>query len=194
MTSLYFVRHAQPDRSVHDDMTRPLTQEGLRDSLVVTQVLSDKEIDYIISSPYKRSIDTVRNFAESVDLEIHTNDALRERNAGCWHGDNFFEFIAKQWSDFSYRILDGECLNDVQIRNINAIKDILKEHRNKNIVIATHGTALSTILNYYYPQFDFECFCRIVDLMPFVIRLDFEDDKIINAQVELAIRKEFKKK
>lgn len=31
MTSVYFVRHADPDHSVRDDRTRPLTDDGLRD-------------------------------------------------------------------------------------------------------------------------------------------------------------------
>ena len=30
MTTVYFVRHAQPDLSVHDDLTRPLTERGCK--------------------------------------------------------------------------------------------------------------------------------------------------------------------
>ncbi len=36
MTHLYYVRHAQPDYSVHDDLTRPLTEKGMRDCALVT--------------------------------------------------------------------------------------------------------------------------------------------------------------
>lgn len=193
MTRIYFVRHAEPDRSVHDDRTRPLTDEGLRDSLEVTRILKDKNIDFLMSSPYKRSMDTIGNLAQTLGKEIYTDDAFRERNAGIWHGENFLEYIEKQWSDFNYHIKDGESLNEVQERNIRALKKVLSSHTNENIVIATHGTALSTILNYYYPQYDFECFMKIIDFMPFVIRLDFEGEDIIGAQVELVIRKEFKR-
>lgn len=192
MTSIYFVRHAQPDRNVHDDRTRPLSEEGLRDSQAVTWVLKDKNIDYLMSSPYKRSMDTIKNLAETLGMEIHTDDDFRERNAGKWHGNNFFEFIKRQWEDFNYRIEDGESLSEVQARNIRALKKVLAEHEGENVVIATHGTALSTILNYYYPQYDFECFKMIVDFMPFVIRLDFDGDKPITSQTELVIRKQFK--
>ena len=31
MTTVYFVRHAQPDLSVHDDLTRPLTENLLKE-------------------------------------------------------------------------------------------------------------------------------------------------------------------
>ncbi len=193
MTRIYFVRHAEPDRSVHDDRTRPLTEEGLRDSLEVTRVLKNKNVDVIISSPYKRSMDTIGDLAKTLGKEILTDDDFRERNAGGWHGDNFLEYIKNQWADFNYHIKDGESLNEVQERNVRALKKVLSSYKDKNVVIATHGTALSTILNYYYPQYDFECFMKIVDFMPFVIRLDFEGEDIIGAQVELVIRKEFKR-
>lgn len=193
MTRIYFVRHAEPDRNVHDDRTRPLTDEGLRDSLEVTRILKDKNIDFLMSSPYKRSMDTIGNLAQTLVKEIYTDDDFRERNAGIWHGENFLEYIEKQWSDFNYHIKDGESLNEVQERNIRALKKVLSSHTDENIVIATHGTALSTILNYYYPQYDYKCFMKIVDFMPFVIRLDFEGDENVGAQVELVIRKEFKR-
>lgn len=192
MTKVYFVRHAEPDRNIHNDRTRPLTDEGLRDSLEVTNVLKNKGIDFMMSSPYKRSIDTISDLAKTLEMEIHTDENFRERNAGGWHGERFFDYIQKQWADFNYHIKDGECLNEVRLRNINALKKVLLEHKNQNIVIATHGTALSTILNYFYPQFCFECFKKIIDFMPFIIRLDFDGDKCIGSQVELVIRKEFR--
>ncbi|NLH30381.1 MAG: histidine phosphatase family protein, partial [Firmicutes bacterium] len=39
MTSIFFVRHAQPDIAWEDDRTRPLTDVGLEDSKIVTAVL-----------------------------------------------------------------------------------------------------------------------------------------------------------
>ncbi len=191
MTNIYFVRHADPDHSVRDDRARPLTAEGLRDSKAVTWVLADKHIDFLMSSPYKRSMDTIADLSRTLGLEIHTDEDFRERGAGSWRGDNFFEFIEKQWADFDYHIEDGESLREVQNRNIRALNHLLAEHKDENIAIATHGTALSTILNYYYPKFDFKCFKKIVDFMPFIIRLDFDGEKCVNYQTELIIHKDF---
>jgi len=191
MTKVYFVRHAQSDNTVRNDRSRPLTGEGMRDSKAVTWLLAGREIGYIASSPYTRAIDTVADLAEFSGLPINVSEDLRERNAGGWHGGRFFEFIEKQWADFDYHIEDGECLREVQERNIRILKKLLSEHEGENIVVATHGTALSTMLNYYYPQFDFECFKKIVNFMPFVIRLDFEGDNV-NYQTELIIHKEYK--
>ena len=79
MTHLYYVRHAQPDYSVHDDLTRPLTEKGMRDCALVTAFLADKSIDRVFSSPYKRAVDTVQPFAAQAHLPITLIDDLRER-------------------------------------------------------------------------------------------------------------------
>ncbi len=100
MTDIYFIRHAQSDRFVSNDRTRPLTDEGLSDTLKITEVLSDKGISHIISSPYNRTVQTVINLSESLKLEIETDEDFRERNAGSWLGENFLNFIKQQWEDF----------------------------------------------------------------------------------------------
>ena len=194
MTFVYFVRHAQPDHSIRDDRLRPLTDEGKNDTRAVAELLKSRNVGVIASSPYIRAIDTVGLYSLWTGLEVNIYENLRERGAGSWQGDNFFEYIEKQWADFDYHIKDGESLREVQERNIRALELILAEHEGENIAIATHGTALSTILNYYYPEFDFGCFKKIVDFMPFVIRLDFECKTCLNAQVELVINKPYEKR
>lgn len=194
MTEVYFVRHAQSRNDDTDDHTRRLTETGLQDSGAVTWLLEDRGITYIASSPYTRAIDTISDFSRCSGLPVNIYEDLRERDAGGWHGNNFFEYIERQWADPDYHIEGGECLREVQERNIGVLKLLLSEQRNEKIAVATHGTALSAILNYYYPQFDFECFKKIVDFMPFVIRLDFDGEECTNAQVELVIHRPYKKK
>lgn len=191
MTKVYFVRHAQPDHSVRDDRHRPLTDEGKNDTRAVAELLRSRGVEFIASSPYVRAIDTVGLYSLWTGLDVNIFEDFRERNAGSWHGENFFEYIEKQWADFDYHIKDGESLREVQERNVRALRQILSEHDGERIAIATHGTALSTILNNYYPEFDFNCFKKIVDFMPFIIRLDFDGDKCVNSQVELVIHKEY---
>lgn len=45
MTRVYFVRHAQPEHDWKEDRTRPLTEEGKKDSAIVLEFLKDKKID-----------------------------------------------------------------------------------------------------------------------------------------------------
>ncbi|HWT73517.1 MAG TPA: histidine phosphatase family protein [Mobilitalea sp.] len=43
---------------------------------------------------------------------------------------------------------------DVQERNINALMRVIEEYQGKNIVIGSHGTALSTIISYLIEHLD----------------------------------------
>jgi 2,3-bisphosphoglycerate-dependent phosphoglycerate mutase len=174
MTNVYFVRHAQPDYQVHDDMLRPLTKKGLRDCALVSEYLSGRNISRVYSSQYKRAVDTVRGFAETCGLDIVRVEAFRERRiAGGWIED-FASYAKKQWADFDFALPGGESLRQVQVRNIAALNDLLAAHPGENIAVGSHGTALSTIMNYYDKSFDFNSFQKIVGLMPWIVHFTFD--------------------
>lgn len=59
MTTIYFIRHAESDHSIHQDDIRPLTNKGWESRKIVTEFLKDKNIDIAVSSPYKRAVDTI---------------------------------------------------------------------------------------------------------------------------------------
>jgi 2,3-bisphosphoglycerate-dependent phosphoglycerate mutase len=177
MTTIYFVRHCESDTSIRDDRIRPLTTKGLADRELVTAFLQDKGIDVVLSSPYRRAYDTISDFANKAGLQIHGVEDFRERKAGnVWlPDDEFWQYIRRKWSDFSYKLADGESLAEVQERNIAALNDVLDKYKDKNIVIGTHGTALSTIINYYDCTYDFADFMAMVNIMPWVARMVFND-------------------
>jgi 2,3-bisphosphoglycerate-dependent phosphoglycerate mutase len=189
MTRVYFVRHAQPEHSWEDDRTRPLTKDGVKDSKMVTKVLKNIRVHCCYSSPYKRSFETIKESAKVHDLDILTDERFREREKG--PNGNIFGMIQKRWNDFDYHEEGGESLNMVQKRNIEALIEILSKHKDENIVIGTHGTALSTILNYFEPSFCCDDFLRIIDYMPYIIRLDFDGTKYIGNEELLIVEKKF---
>lgn len=175
ITGVYFVRHAVPNYNNHDDMTRELTAQGLRDRKLVTDFLLDKNIDVALSSPYKRAVDTIKEFADVKKLQIEFVDDFRERKVGNEWIENFNDFCKKQWEDFDFKLSDGESLKEVQRRNIRALNNALEIHRGKNIVIGSHGTALSTVINYFDNSFGYGDFNEIKNLMPWIVQFTFED-------------------
>lgn len=182
MEKVYFVRHAKSDISIKDDLMRPLTKEGIEDCKKVTEFLLDKEITRIFSSPYKRSIDTIKNFADKVDLKINIIDDLRERKIDTLWIEDFNKFAKEQWDNFEYKLSTGESLNEVQQRNIRALQHILEESPDKNIVISTHGTALSTIINFFNGEFRYSEFERIKNLMPFIVCITFNEGNAVRIE------------
>jgi len=176
MTTIYFVRHAEPDLNIHDDDLRPLSTKGMSDSEFVTQFLKDKKIEIALSSPYKRSVDTILPFAEGAGLTVETIEDFRERKVDDVWIEDFTAFTRRQWDDFSYKLANGECLLEVQNRNIRALEEVLMKYKGKNIVIGTHGTALSTMINYYDNSYGYEDFQVIAQLFPWVVKMEFNDE------------------
>ena len=191
MTKIYFVRHAQPEHAWEDDRTRPLTGEGKKDSAIVFEFLKDKHIGAFYSSPYKRSMDTIADSADFFGKDIITDEDLREREKG-ENGNNHGMF-QKRWDDHNYHEEGGESIAMVQKRNMRAMTEILRDNIDKEVVVGTHGTALSTILNFYDKSFGCDDFLRIIDWMPYVIELDFEGDKLVEKVEHCYVVKEFKK-
>lgn len=182
MTRIYFVRHAAPDFGIKDDLIRPLTEQGLSDSKKVTEFLLNKNITKVYSSPYKRAIDTVKDFTDTLSLKINIIEDFRERKIDNVWIEDFDKFSKEQWSNFNYKLSNGESLNEVQQRNIKALENILMENKDENIVIGTHGTALSTIINYYDKNFDYNEFKRIKGLMPLIVCMYFNGADFIKTE------------
>ncbi len=177
-TIIYFIRHAEPNYENHDDLTRELTENGCRASQQLVERFKGIEIDSFYSSPYKRSLDTILPLANSRVKKIVTDMRLRERKLSDNWVDDFIAEARKQWGDFSYKLPNSESLTDVQERNIAALKDILVKEDGKTIVIGTHGTALSTIIHYYQPDFRFEQFNKIKHHFPWIAKFVFKDDEV----------------
>ncbi|MBU3160733.1 histidine phosphatase family protein [Clostridium frigoris] len=104
--------------------------------------------DFIYTSPLKRALQTAKIIAKKSNTTINVALNLREINFGAWEGltikeiqTNFPEKFIKWRNDE----LDGpmcggdQSLKKASIRAKNAILEIAKKHKGKNIVIVAHG-------------------------------------------------------
>lgn len=182
MTTVYFVRHAQPNYENHDDLTRELTEKGLQDRMRVVEVLREIPIHAVLSSPYKRAVDTVQPLADRRGLPVESDADFRERKVGDGWLEDFTAFAKRQWADFDFALEHGESLRQVQARNVAALERVLEQYHGKTIVIGSHGTALSTLVEHFAPGFGYEGFDRIRNIMPWVVRFTFEDGNCIGVE------------
>ncbi|SFG17334.1 histidine phosphatase family protein [Sporolactobacillus nakayamae] len=173
MTTIYFVRHAKSDFRIHNDRLRPLTEKGIEDRELVTNYLCNQHVDQVLSSPYLRAVDTVKQLADLKKLPIDRIEDFRERNVGQWVHD-FHTYTKQQWNDFRFKLTGGESLGEVQTRVIRVLNQILNEQDHHVLVIGSHGTALSTIINYYDPPYGFTDFERMKQLMPWMVKMTFD--------------------
>lgn len=123
MLRVYFVRHAQSEHPWGEDRTRPLSVEGKDDAKQVLEFFKDKQIDEFYSSPYRRSVDTIKEAAEFFRQEIKLVEGFRERENGL--AANTLTMIEKRWRDLNFHEDQGESISMVQKRNMAALKRIL---------------------------------------------------------------------
>ncbi len=175
-TTVYFIRHAQSDFSIRDERSRPLTARGMADAESLVGLLGDRTIDRIYSSPYVRTIQTVTPLARARGLAVVAREGFRERSTNIRYEsrDDFFKFAERQWSDFDHKADGGESLREVQVRNVAELRNALEEASGLDIVIATHGTALCTILNFFDPGCGFDYFMKMVEKTPYLVTVKFD--------------------
>ena len=173
MTHVYFVRHAEPNCPNHEAALRELSPKGLADRALAAGYLRDKGVDAVLSSPYRRAVDTVAPLADALGLPVETVDGFRERAVGDWVED-FGGYSQRQWADFDYKLSDGESLREVQKRNLKALDEVLERFAGRTVAVGSHGTALSTLIHHFRPAFGYADFERIRPLMPWIVRFTFD--------------------
>jgi phosphohistidine phosphatase SixA len=79
--TLYVVRHGKAgSRSAwpEADDLRPLTKAGRRQAEAIAEMLADRDLERIVSSPYVRCRQSVEPLAERIRLPVDLSDALEE--------------------------------------------------------------------------------------------------------------------
>lgn len=176
MTEIFFIRHSKVEYTAEDTI-RPLSEEGKKLLPSLVQAFDALHVDRMISSPYKRAIDTILPIAHNKGLTIECYDELRERKVSDRFIDDFKTFSERQWADFNYKLPGGESLNEVQSRGLLRIENILKVYDGETIIIGTHGTFLAILLKWFNQNIDFEFWKSIQS--PDIIKVTFKGSEYI---------------
>lgn len=174
-TNVFFVRHAH---SIYtpDELERPLSKHGFEDSEIINQILEKENIDHVISSPYKRSIQTVERFAKRIDKRIIIEENFKERKLSEDPVENFNDAITKVWKNPWFFWEGGESNVVAQQRGIGATIEIIRRYEGKNIVVGTHGNIMVLVMSYFDDKYDFN-FWENLD-MPDIYKLTFENEEL----------------
>ncbi|WP_336990772.1 histidine phosphatase family protein [Bacillus toyonensis] len=179
MTTIYFVRHAHSTYT-KEERERPLSEKGHCDAENVTRLLKDGHIDVVISSPYKRAIQTVQGIANTYNVSIQIEEDLRERLLSSEPVEDFNDAIENVWEDWTFAYEGGKSNDVAQKRAILCMQNILEKYKGKNIVIGTHGNIMVLLMNYFDSKYDFQ-FWKTIQ-MPDVYKLTFDNNRFISAE------------
>lgn len=175
MTHIYFIRHAHSTYT-KEERERPLSEKGWEGANTVTNLLKDEEIDVVLSSPYKRAIQTVEGVAEHFELPIIIEEDLRERLLSVKPLENFQEGITKAWENPTFSFPGGESNTDAQKRGVACMKNILEQYEGKYVAIGTHGNIMVLIMNYFDEKYGFSFWKELN--MPDVYKLTFSGKEL----------------
>jgi 2,3-bisphosphoglycerate-dependent phosphoglycerate mutase len=170
LTNMYFVRHAHSTYTP-DEFGRPLSTNGLADAKRISKILENENIDIIISSPYKRAIQTVEGVAKFIGKEVIIEDGFKERTLSVKPVEDFNLAITKVWEEPTFSWEGGESNIIAQKRGIKAILKVLETYKGKNIAVGTHGNIMALIMNYFDEKYGFN-FWKDLD-MPDIYKLTF---------------------
>lgn len=171
-SQLWLIRHGQSLGNLADDAARRahgnLVEVGIRDPDVELSELGrqqaqsvgrrwrahDEDVpDVILSSPYARALTTARIALKEaqLDLEISTDERLRERDLGLFDGltargiTEMYPDEAKRRAylgKFYYRPPSGESWADLALRVRSVMRDLRNDYGGRRVAVFSHQAVL----------------------------------------------------
>ena len=145
--TLYLIRHAQclPKKAQRfSDWS--LSRVGAQQAEELAGLLEPLEITNVFSSPFIRTIETAKPFAQRHGLVIRVVDDLRERLLTNEAGLPSDEVWRRSWEDFSFCLRGCESSLAAQARICRAIGGIAESVEGTSAIF-THGNVIPLFLN-----------------------------------------------
>ena len=156
---LYIFRHGQSEDNAKMIFSgwrdAKLTDIGVKQALILAEIIKDKKIDFLISSDQTRAIDTMKHAVslnlKAKNLEVHTDKRIRERSYGDLQGTSKLELFLQNEAlcneyrrSYTKRASNGESLEDVVSRVENFISELIPMMKEKklNVAISCHGNSI----------------------------------------------------
>ncbi len=158
MTHLIIVRHAESDYNCqnriqghHDSCLSP---KGLRQVQRLARRMKGFRIDKIYSSDLGRAYSTTQAITRHLKTRIVRDPYLREIHLGDWEGmtpeevDRLYDKGYQRWlKKPSACVIPGaEGVRHFRQRITSRVKAIARANRGKNVLIVTHGGAITALL------------------------------------------------
>lgn len=147
---MYLVRHGETIDNAHQIMQGQkqgeLNEKGLRQAREFRDQWEHREIDVVLASDLKRSIDTASIIAAPHGLEVVTTPLLRERDWGSFTGRYIPSLKNEVWPD------DVETLENLLSRAGEFIAYVKKTYPGKKVLAVGHGIINKAVQAVYFKK------------------------------------------
>ena len=150
MTSIYLVRHGQTawnkEEIFRGRTDIPLDETGLKQAELVGQYFKEVEIHGVFSSSLSRAWQTAEKVAQLHKIKVQPLQGILDMSFGNWEGRPHQEIresdnkTYRQWVETPHlvRLPGGESLDDVRMRAMAAMEEVIRNHPGKTLVLVTH--------------------------------------------------------
>ncbi|NJL92928.1 MAG: histidine phosphatase family protein [Anaerolineae bacterium] len=152
LTRLTLVRHGETtwnaDGRWQGWAPAPLSERGWTQAQETAEALRAAGLQRIVSSDLRRTRQTAETINALLNLPIAFDRRLREIDVGNWQGLTHSEILEldpenhRLWEDSdrdARRFPDGESFQDLQMRVVEALRDLATLHPGAHLLIMTHG-------------------------------------------------------
>lgn len=147
-TILFLTRHGETvdnaSKIMQGQTQGRLNEEGVRQAEQLRDAMAREQLDAVVASDLKRSVDTARIVAEPHGLEVVTTTLLRERDWGSFTGRYIPDLKDEVWPD------DIETLEALQARSRAFLDFIRNEYAGKRVLAVGHGIVNKAIQAVHY--------------------------------------------
>jgi len=131
-----------------------LTEKGKLQIKILAEELRTYKVDAIYASSLGRTMETAKEIGKIIGKEVVSDDNLREINFGVFDGKTAKEIeesYPNEWKAWlkdyeSYKIPDGECLQDM----LNRVKGFIDKVKGNDgtYIIVSHAGVIQSIITY----------------------------------------------
>ena len=158
MNTYYLARHGQTVWNTLGQTqghgNSPLTELGKQQARDLAEALKEYPIDVIYCSDLGRAVETAEIIGDTLNLEIHPTESLREMGFGIWEGmplreiEKIYPETFKMWRNEPEKvhIEGGETLQMIKERQDKLIEDLNKKYHNKHILLVSHSVTVRVML------------------------------------------------
>ena len=158
MTFVYLVRHGETawnkEEIFRGRTDISLNEIGFREAELVGEYLKGKDIHVIYSSPLSRARETARRIAQVFNLKVQPLEGITDMSFGKWEGRPLKEVqihdreLYRQWIEQPHllKLPGGESLDEVRVRAMAALEEVIQYHHEKNLVLVSHRVINKVII------------------------------------------------
>jgi probable phosphoglycerate mutase len=162
---IYIVRHGETlwnkDKRLQGSVDIELSDYGRQLAMETGEALKNTTINRIYSSPLKRAYETAALIRGDRQIDIITDNRLKELSFGCFEGQNFSELIKDDALTFKYFFKqpqlyvpadDAETLEHLIERAGEFMQEVIeplaKAENPERVMIVAHGALNKAIMSY----------------------------------------------